>query len=150
GGPQFRFSRDGQVVQDWSGKPSFKDTPETASPTYSVLVRCSSDTSCTSVTPATLTLPVFDGGASQTGNGGVAAAAVATPVTLSVTYVSATQSTTLTLTGGTSYDVFRGSLTSLGAGATAQPHGFVGGTEKDGKTWQHLPDPSCFLNNTRN
>jgi thrombospondin type 3 repeat protein len=147
GGPQFQFTKNGVVVQDWNGKPSFKDTPETYSPAYSVLVRCSSDTSCTSVTPASLRLIVYDAGASTTGTGALAAAA--TPVSLNVTYNRTATPPTTTLTptgGGPEYDIYRGTITTPGAGLTAQPHGSFGGTKKQ-KTWQHQAT-TCFLNNT--
>jgi len=61
GGVQFRFSKNGVVVQDWSGNASFLDTATEYSPTYSVLVRCSSDTTCTSLAGASVTAAIYDG-----------------------------------------------------------------------------------------
>ncbi len=147
---EFQFSKNGAVVQDFNDKAYFLDTPENYSPTYTVQVRCSSDRGCTSLVGASATLLIYDGGASQTGAGGAlaAVAAPASPVTLSVTYAGTT--TTLTMTGSAIYDVYRGSLTNpVGAGLSAQPHGFVGGTES-AKTWQHINTTACVsgLNNT--
>jgi hypothetical protein len=47
GGTQFRFFKNGGLVQDWSSNPVFKDNP-IADATYRVQARCSTDTTCTS------------------------------------------------------------------------------------------------------
>jgi len=57
---QFRFERDGQVVQDWSANNLYLDTPlkDTG---YRVKVRCSSDPACASLTGATGQALVYTG-----------------------------------------------------------------------------------------
>src|SRR5262249_4266630 len=78
GAVKFQFSKNGAVVQDWSGKAFYEDTAVEYSPTYRVLVRCSSDTSCTSVIGATAKPAIYDGvntdsdGGLQFGSDGVA------------------------------------------------------------------------------
>jgi len=52
GGSQFRFFRDNALVQDWSEIPTFLDNP-TSDASYRVQVRCSIDTTCTSIATAT-------------------------------------------------------------------------------------------------
>ncbi len=60
GAPQFRFLRDGVLVQDWSSKEFFLDSPERQA-TYRVLARCGSDFACTSFTGASVDVPVYSG-----------------------------------------------------------------------------------------
>jgi len=60
GTPQFRFFRDGVVVQDWSGRSFLQDAPESDA-TYTVRVRCSTDFDCTSAQGATVTVRVYRG-----------------------------------------------------------------------------------------
>jgi len=60
GAAQFRFTKNGALVQDWSAKTFYQDTMA-AGASYSVLVRCSSDFSCTSLVGATtLSNPYVD------------------------------------------------------------------------------------------
>ncbi|HXU13194.1 MAG TPA: hypothetical protein VN898_14665, partial [Candidatus Binatia bacterium] len=61
---QFRFTKNGLLVQDWSAKTSYQDAP-TADATYAVQVRCSSDPSCTSVTGAVAGVQVYAGDGSD-------------------------------------------------------------------------------------
>ena len=60
GAPQYRFLRNGTLVQDWSSKIFFLDSPLSFS-SYRVLVRCSSDFACTSQAGAAVDVPVYTG-----------------------------------------------------------------------------------------
>jgi hypothetical protein len=60
GSTQYRFFKNGVEAQGWSGKTNLEDSPTTDA-TYSVLVRCSSDFSCTSTTGATASVVVYGG-----------------------------------------------------------------------------------------
>jgi hypothetical protein len=57
---QYRFLRNGETVQDWSSKFYYADSPQ-RDQTYTVMIRCSSDHSCTSAAGVSLTLPVYGG-----------------------------------------------------------------------------------------
>ncbi len=57
---QFRFVRDGQVVQDWTTNNTFLDAP-LRDAQYSVFVRCSADFQCTGTTGAQATGRVYTG-----------------------------------------------------------------------------------------
>jgi len=61
---QFRFEKNGVLVQDWSAKTFYQDAP-TADATYAVQVRCSSDPGCTSVTGAAAVVQVYAGDGSD-------------------------------------------------------------------------------------
>ncbi len=143
GGAQFEFSKNGVVVQEWSGKASFLDTSTEYSPTYSVRVRCSSDTSCTSLTPKTIKLAI-DAGANAESDGDIV---FGTQTSLydqnaGVLYDRAARTTTLNLMspGGVGpVDVYRGTITSMGVG-----NGFVAPGPPSG--WQHVAT-SCLRNN---
>jgi hypothetical protein len=60
GSAQYRFLRDGSVVQDWDGTSLFVDHPFYPT-SYQVRMRCGSDLNCTSMVGWSLTLPVFSG-----------------------------------------------------------------------------------------
>ncbi|HXH29037.1 MAG TPA: thrombospondin type 3 repeat-containing protein, partial [Candidatus Polarisedimenticolia bacterium] len=57
---EYRFLKDGAVVQDFSGNGFYTDYP-TADATYQVLTRCSSDTACTTVTGASASVLAYPG-----------------------------------------------------------------------------------------
>lgn len=57
---QFRFERDGQLVQDWNTSNTYLDAP-LVDAEYRVLARCSADMLCTSSTGATATAKVYSG-----------------------------------------------------------------------------------------
>ncbi|HXU10651.1 MAG TPA: hypothetical protein VN898_01680, partial [Candidatus Binatia bacterium] len=60
GAPQYRFLRNGTLVQDWSSKTYFLDSPMATS-TYRLLVRCGTDFACTGQTGASVDVPVYSG-----------------------------------------------------------------------------------------
>src|SRR5207244_3104987 len=62
GGAQFQFTKEGNLVQDWSSNPVYRDTANEYSPTYKVQVRCSSDTTCTSVNGKSVKVFEYAGG----------------------------------------------------------------------------------------
>jgi len=137
GVPQFQFTKNGTLVQDWSSKTFFQDSPEGQSARYTALVRCSSDTSCTSLTGASVTVPVYTGTDGDIVFGSVIS--VFDPTT-GVQYDRATQTTTLNLeSAGAAFpvDVYKGTITTPGTG-----NGAIG----VGPSWQHAAT-SCFLNN---
>ncbi|HKB07369.1 MAG TPA: thrombospondin type 3 repeat-containing protein [Candidatus Polarisedimenticolia bacterium] len=57
---QFRFVRDGKVVQDWTTNNNFIDAP-LADANYQLFVRCSADFQCTGTTGATSLAQVYTG-----------------------------------------------------------------------------------------
>jgi hypothetical protein len=57
---QFRFERDGQIVQDWSANNLFLDAP-LKDVSYKVKVRCSANPACASTTGATSQALVYTG-----------------------------------------------------------------------------------------
>ncbi|MEE8523654.1 MAG: hypothetical protein V3T72_06955, partial [Thermoanaerobaculia bacterium] len=57
---QFRFERDGEVVQDWNTNNTFLDAP-LVDAEYRVLARCSADVLCSSSVGATATARVYTG-----------------------------------------------------------------------------------------
>jgi hypothetical protein len=57
---EYRFERNGVVAQDWSTSPVFFDAPE-ATTRYRLLVRCSTDYTCTSVAGAVRDVGVLSG-----------------------------------------------------------------------------------------
>jgi hypothetical protein len=57
---QFRFLRDGQIVQDWSASNLYLDAP-LRDAEYRVLVRCSADFQCTGTVGATAAAGVYTG-----------------------------------------------------------------------------------------
>ncbi|OLE67022.1 MAG: hypothetical protein AUG09_04550 [Acidobacteria bacterium 13_1_20CM_2_68_7] len=139
GVPQFQFTKNGNLVQDWSSKTFFQDSPEdTAS--YTVLVRCSSDPTCTSVTGATVTVPVYDGS-----DGNILFGTTQSPFNANtgVTYAppGPAGTTTLSLVSGKPFpiDIYKGSITTLGK--------FNGGIAIPPPTWQHIPGSICWQNN---
>ncbi len=137
GVPQFQFTKNGSVVQDWSSKTFFQDSPEQIA-TYSVQVRCSSDTSCTSVTGATVTVPVYSG------TDGVSFGSVhsAFDATTGVQYTAGTGATTLNLYTPTGFqvDVYRGNITSLGSANG-------GAIDSVPPNWDYTANTACFKKN---
>ncbi|HEU4402331.1 MAG TPA: hypothetical protein VFT43_09515, partial [Candidatus Polarisedimenticolia bacterium] len=65
GAPQFSFYKNGKLVQDWSARTSFQDSPEVTA-SYKALERCSSAFACTSQTGATIEVPVYSGDGGDT------------------------------------------------------------------------------------
>jgi hypothetical protein len=57
---QYRFLRDGQVVQDWTTNNAFIDAP-LVDASYQLLVRCSASFTCTGTTGATAMARVYTG-----------------------------------------------------------------------------------------
>ena len=119
---QYRFFKDGVIVQDWAANSSFIDHP-IGDAAYSVLARCSSDDSCTSATPASQAITVFTGRADTTelplsvsnsrlGPDGVAGTADDNTTTLS--WPSRPQESPLS-----GFDVFRGTRAEDGLATTA-------------------------------
>ncbi|MBI1951026.1 MAG: thrombospondin type 3 repeat-containing protein, partial [Acidobacteria bacterium] len=105
GAAQFRFSKNGSLVQDWSSKSVYQDAPA-GDATYTVQVRCSSDFSCTSQTGATVSVDFLPCDGSD--------------IALSVSHDRASGVTTLTWPSGpqtapfAGYDVFRGAQVDNG------------------------------------
>ncbi len=133
GAPQFQFTKDGVIVQDWSAQAFYQDTPDRTS-TYTVKVRCSSEFACTTSTAVSLDVPVYSG------DGGDAIFGVkASPVntTNGVTYDRTARTTTLRWwTPGTApADVYRGAI-GTGVSRGSLISGF----------WQ-LNTTGCFLTN---
>jgi len=139
GVPQFQFTKNGVVVQDWSSKPFFQDSPDLVA-TYSVLVRCSSDTSCTSVNGATVTVPVYSG------TDGVVFGSVhsAFDPSTGVQYTppGGAGTTTLNLYTPTGFqvDVYRGTITSLGSASG-------GSIDSVPPNWDYTAGTGCFKKN---
>ncbi|HXH28635.1 MAG TPA: thrombospondin type 3 repeat-containing protein [Candidatus Polarisedimenticolia bacterium] len=107
GTAQYQFYKNGALAQDWSSKSFLEDSP-TSDATYKVLVRCSSDHTCTSAVGASANLQVYSGDGQD--------------IDLTLTHVRATSTTTLswiarvqpaTMAG---YDAFSGSLPGPGTG----------------------------------
>jgi hypothetical protein len=114
GAVQYRFSKDGAVVQDWAANPTFVEYPESDT-TYTVLARCSNDATCTTATGVTRSLKVFSGKAD------------ATELPLTIAHNRTTGVTTLAwparpqpaaLSG---FDLYRGSRTDDGLPTTPSP-----------------------------
>ena len=119
GGTQFRFFRDGVVVQDWSSNPSFIDNPTTDA-RYSVQLRCSTDNTCTSsATNAASIKPIT----AYPGDG--------TDIALAVSHVNATSTTTISwpsrpqpsLVSG--YNFYTGTINSSGDATLGTLSGMV-------------------------
>ncbi|HEV8699781.1 MAG TPA: thrombospondin type 3 repeat-containing protein, partial [Candidatus Polarisedimenticolia bacterium] len=132
GAAQYQFTKNGQLVQDFSAKTFYQDTMAPGA-SYKVQVRCSSDFSCTSINGATTTsIPYVDDldlnvshGRSCTGNPCKACiadadcspsfgtCALAAPIT---TFCWASTDQAAPLAG---YDLFRGTVTDDGSAGTA-------------------------------
>jgi hypothetical protein len=112
GGPQFRFFRNGVVVQDWSSSPVYRDNP-TADATYRAQARCSNDPTCTSsLTSSAAQVSVLV----YSGDGG--------DITLSVRHDRATATSTIEWLSRTqapaipqvlNYSLYAGTIPSSGA-----------------------------------
>jgi hypothetical protein len=57
---EYRFLRNGQVVQDWSAQPAFQEGVQVDA-TYQVLARCSATAVCTTTTGASASVLVYPG-----------------------------------------------------------------------------------------
>ncbi|HEU4400624.1 MAG TPA: thrombospondin type 3 repeat-containing protein [Candidatus Polarisedimenticolia bacterium] len=99
---QFRFLRDGVVVQDWTTNNTFLDAP-LVDATYKLFVRCSADFSCTGTTGAQITAPVY------TGDGQDIVLSLANGATAGQTTLSWASRPQPTSVAG--YDLFRGAVT---------------------------------------
>jgi len=105
---QYRFVRDGQVVQDWTTNNGFVDAP-LVDANYQLFVRCSADFTCTGTTGASSLARVYTGDGAD--------------LALGLTHLPA-GSATLTWqarpqpSSVNGYDVFRGLLTGLGSDTT--------------------------------
>jgi hypothetical protein len=95
---QFRFERDGVVVQDWSTNSLYLDGP-LKDATYKVKVRCSANVACVSATGATTQALVYTGD----GNDIFLTMSHVNPTTAALTWTARPQ-----LTSVDGYDVFRG------------------------------------------
>ncbi|HUD70906.1 MAG TPA: hypothetical protein VMQ62_02990, partial [Dongiaceae bacterium] len=105
---QFRFERDGAVIQDWNTGSVYLDSP-IKDASYKVKVRCSANVACASVTGATAAAQVY------TGDGDdifLSVAHVGLPPS-TVTTVSWTARPQVSSVDG--YDVFRGLITGFGS-----------------------------------
>ena len=107
GAAQFQFFRNGVLVQDWSSKTFFEDSPE-GDNTYSAKARCSSDFRCTSANAVATSVQVYRGDGDDI------------PLTVTNVRSGTTNTTTLAwpprpqappLSG---YDAFRGTMTAVG------------------------------------
>jgi hypothetical protein len=119
GAGEYRFLKNGVVLQEWSSKTFYLDAPE-ASASYTALARCSIDFSCTSLQGATLDLAVYSG------EGGDAFFGVRTSPpdpTQGVMYDPSTQETTLNwwVPGIDAVDLYRGRIASGSARGTLSP-----------------------------
>jgi hypothetical protein len=97
---QYRFERDGAVVQDWSTSSSFVDAP-LKDASYKAKVRCSSNTACASVVGAVSQALVYTGDGND--------------ITVSVVHDATVKSTAIIswparpqVSSVAGYDVFRG------------------------------------------
>jgi len=103
---QFRFERDGAIIQDWSTSSLYLDAP-LKDASYKVKVRCSADPACASVTGATAQAQVY------TGDGDEIAVSLAHGTPLTTGVISWPARPQVSSVDG--YDVFRGSITSFGS-----------------------------------
>jgi Subtilase family/Thrombospondin type 3 repeat len=105
---QYRFLRNGAVVQDWATAPTFTDYP-TQDTTYAVQLRCSVSTAC--VTPGTSAASVKSIQI-YTGDGGDIALSLShnrTSGTTTIQWPSRSQ-----VAGMSGYDLYSGSINSSG------------------------------------
>ncbi len=106
---EYRFLKDGAIIQDFSTNATLKDAP-TSDATYQVIARCSSDTACTSLTGATQPVKVYTGDSMD--------------IDIRLTNVLGTGVTTISWTARPQvtpmqgYDAFRGSVINP---ATSRP-----------------------------
>jgi hypothetical protein len=99
----YRFLKNGAIAQEYSANPIYHDSPTTDA-TYQVIVQCSSNPACTTVTGASQSVQVY------TGDG--------TDVVITVTQVSGATSITWPArpqpTSENGYDLFRGTIPATG------------------------------------
>jgi hypothetical protein len=106
---QYRFERDGALIQDWSTASVYIDSP-LKDTSYKVKVRCSANVACASVTGATVAAQIYTGD----GNDIVLNLTTGVPNTTGVlTWAARPQVTSV---GG--YDVFRGLLIAFNSDPT--------------------------------
>ena len=99
---QYRFVRDGQIVQDWTTNNAFVDAP-LQDANYQLLVRCSADFTCTGTTGASSPARVY------TGDGADLALSLTTLTGGGATLSWQARPQPSSVNG---YDVFRGVLTA--------------------------------------
>jgi len=99
---QFRFVRDGKVVEDWTTNNFFIDAP-LVDATYQLFVRCSANFLCTGTTGATSPAMVYSGDGADIA---INLSVVSSP-TVSVAWAARPQPTSVS-----GYDVFRGLFTT--------------------------------------
>jgi hypothetical protein len=138
GGPgEYRFMKNGVVVQHFSSATFYLDFPE-ASARYAAVARCGTDFSCQSVTGATLDLAVYSG---EGGDSFFGSRASPPDPTQGVLYDPAAGETTLNWwsPGNGAVDLYRGSIASgSGRGTLVAPFYELDTT----------PDPAaCLLTN---
>ena len=105
---QFRFERDGVVIQDWTTSSLYLDAP-LKDASYKVKVRCSADPACVSVTGATALARVYSGD----GDDVTLTLAHGVPAVSPVAVISWPARPQVSSVDG--YDVFRGSITAYGS-----------------------------------
>jgi hypothetical protein len=98
---QFRFERDGVVVQDWSANNAFLDAP-VKDAAYRVLVRCSADFACSGAVGAAQSARVYTGDGADLA---LTAARGAAADSVRLSWPARPQPTSVS-----GYDLFRGSL----------------------------------------
>jgi hypothetical protein len=104
---QFRFERDGALIQDWTTSSLFLDAP-LKDATYRVKVRCSANPACASIVGASTQALVY------TGDGNDIVVSVAHHATVvSTAVVSWPARPQVSSVAG--YDVFRGHITGFGS-----------------------------------
>jgi hypothetical protein len=137
GAGEYRFLKNGVVVQEYSAATSYLDAPE-ASASYTVLARCSADFACTSVVGATIDVAVYSG---EGGDSFFGSRASPPDPSQGVLYDPATGETTLNWwsPGNDAVDLYRGSIASgSGRGTLVAPFYELDTT----------PDPAaCLLTN---
>jgi hypothetical protein len=103
---EYRFLKDGAVMQDFSANATVKDAP-VSDATYQVIAHCSSDTSCTSLSGATQPVKVYTGDSMD--------------IDIRLTHVLGTGVTTISWTARPQpapmigYDAFRGTAPNVSA-----------------------------------
>ena len=126
---QYRVLKNGALFHDYSGNPTFKDSP-TGDATYQVLARCTSNPACTTLTGTSMTIRVY------TGDGADIVLASTAPTNCpstrgafdcGVTHDRTTGITTISWASRpqpaplAGYDVFRGARSDDGSSGTPNP-----------------------------
>jgi hypothetical protein len=106
---QFRFERNGALLQDWNTSSVYLDAP-LSDATYKVKVRCSANPACASVTGAVAPALVYSG------DGADLSISLSHGSPVSIAVISWPARPQVSSVGG--YDVFRGILTGYGSDTT--------------------------------